>query len=87
MVEKIVEIWGEKACWEMDEGFHPYEAHILKLDCSKAKLRLGWLPQWDLETALKNTIEWYQAYRHHEDMFLKTMNQIKDYEEGIKKRR
>ncbi len=87
IVEKIVEMWGEKACWEMDEGFHPHEAPILKLDCSKAKLRLGWLPQWDLENALKNTIEWYQAYRHHEDMFLKTMNQIKDYEEGIKKRR
>lgn len=87
IVEKVVEIWGGKACWEMDQSVHPYEAHTLRLDCSKVKLGLGWFPQWDVETALKNTIGWYQAYRHHEDMFLKTMNQIKDYEEGIKKRR
>jgi CDP-glucose 4,6-dehydratase len=87
IVERIVEDWGGKACWEIDQGFHPYEAHTLKLDCSKAKLKLGWYPQWGLETSLKNTIEWYRAYCNHEDMFMETKKQIKDYEEGIKKKR
>ena len=87
IVERILEIWGGKACWEIDRSFHPYETHTLKLDCSKAKLKLGWLPKWDLETGLRNTIEWYKAYHLQEDMFLKTMEQIKDYEEGINKRR
>lgn len=85
LVERIVEIWGEKASWRIDQDFQPHEARTLKLDCSKAKSRLGWHPQWDLETGLRNTIEWYRAYRHHEDMFLTTMNQIKDYEERIEK--
>ena len=87
LVERIVEIWGGKASWRIDQDFQLHEARMLKLDCSKAKSKLGWHPQWDLETSLKNTIEWYRAYRHHEDMFLATMNQIKDHEEGIKKRR
>jgi CDP-glucose 4,6-dehydratase len=87
IVERIVDIWGGEACWEVDQSSHPYEAHTLKLDCSKAKLMLGWYPQWDLETGLRNTIAWYRAYRLQEDMLLKTMGQIKDYEEGINKRR
>ena len=87
IVERIVETWGGEACWEIDRSSHPYEAHTLKLDCSKAKLMLGWYPQWDLETGLRNTIEWYRTYRLQEDMFLKTMGQIQDYEEGINKRR
>ena len=87
IVERIVEVWGGNACWEIDRNVHPYEAHTLKLDCSKAKTKLGWYPQWDLETSLKNTIEWYRAYCNHEDLFMETKRQIKDYEEGIKKRR
>jgi len=85
LVERIVETWGGKARWEIDQGVQLHEARTLKLDCSKAKLRLGWLPQWDLETGLKKTIEWYKAYRNHEDMFTTTINQIQDYEEGLKK--
>ncbi len=85
IVERIVQMWGGKACWEVDQSFHPYEAHTLKLDCSKAKLELGWYPQWDLETGLKKTIEWYKAYRNHDNVFMTTINQIGDYEEGLKK--
>jgi CDP-glucose 4,6-dehydratase len=85
LVERIVEIWGGKARWEIDQADQLDEAHTLKLDCSKAKLELGWYPQWDLETGLKKTIEWFKAYRNHEDMLMTTIKQIKDYEEGIKK--
>jgi len=85
IVERIAEIWGGKASWEVDQSFHPYEAHTLKLDCSKAKLKLGWYPQWDLETGLKKTIEWFKAYRDRADMFITTISQIKDYTKELKK--
>ena len=84
LVEKIVNIWGENAGWEIDPEDHPHEAHTLKLDCSKAKLRLGWLPQWDLETALRLTVDWYKTYGHHGDILTMTIHQIQQYEEGIK---
>ena len=86
LVERIVEIWGEKACWKMDETDHPSEAHTLKLDCSKAKLRLGWYPQWDLETALRFTVDWYKAYGQHEDILPITLRQIEQYEDKMKRK-
>lgn len=85
VVERIVETWGGKACWEIDRSSHPYEAYTLKLDCSKAKLKLGWSPHWDLEIGLKKTIEWYKAYRNHDDVCVTTINQIGDYEKELKK--
>ena len=85
IVERIVEIWGGKASWEVDQSLHPHEAHTLKLDCSKAKLRLGWYPQWDLEIGLQKTIEWYKAYHSHDNVFMTTVGQIGDYEERLKK--
>jgi CDP-glucose 4,6-dehydratase len=86
LVERIVEIWGEKACWKMDETDHPYEAHTLKLDCSKAKLRLGWYPQWDLETALRMTVDWYKAYGQQRDILPITLRQIEQYEDKMKRK-
>jgi CDP-glucose 4,6-dehydratase len=57
----------------------PHEAELLKLDSSKAKKYLEWAPRWDLETALKNTIEWHQAWRNGEDMKAFSSKQIQTY--------
>lgn len=32
------------------------------LDCTKARERLGWTPMYDLETGLRETVEWYRAW-------------------------
>ncbi len=39
----------------------PHEAHALRLDCSKARSRLGWRPRLDFATTLQMTAEWYRA--------------------------
>jgi len=36
------------------ERDHAHEARYLKLDISKARHRLGWEPQWRLESALES---------------------------------
>jgi len=86
IVQKMVDIWGDNAGWKMDRGDHLYEAQTLKLDCSKAKLKLGWHPQWDLQTALRLTVDWYKAYGRQEDILPLTVGQIKQYEDGIKRK-
>ncbi len=86
LVERIVEIWGGKACWEIDQSSQLHEARMLKLECSKAKEKLGWYPQWDLTTALRVTVDWYKAYGHHEDVLTMTIHQIEQYEEKIKRK-
>lgn len=40
----------------------PHEATALRLDCSKARARLGWQPRIDIERALAMTARWYRAY-------------------------
>jgi CDP-glucose 4,6-dehydratase len=86
LVERITEMWGKNAGWEIDKGNNPHEANYLKLDCSKAKSKLGWHPQWNLNLSLEKTIEWYKAYYNKEDMLNITINQIKNYEKCIQEK-
>lgn len=71
VIEKVTEIWGSNALWMLDKSNHPYESRCLRLDCSKAKARLGWHPQWDLNSALKMTVEWYKAHINHKALLSK----------------
>ncbi len=78
-------MWGNENSWTLDRGTQPHEAHYLTLDCSKAKSKIGWRPQWDLKLVLEQTIKWYRAYYTREDMLPITINQIKSYEKRIQK--
>ena len=85
IVDKLTKTWGEGASWVLDGGNHPHEAHYLKLDCSKAKTRLGWHPRWHLEEALGAIIEWQRAYRDGKNMRELTLRQISAYNNSIQK--
>ncbi|MBE3609020.1 CDP-glucose 4,6-dehydratase [Campylobacter californiensis] len=39
-----------------------HEANLLKLDCSKANIKLGWKPTWDSKTTFEKTIKWYREF-------------------------
>jgi CDP-glucose 4,6-dehydratase len=67
------------ARWEFEKMKQPHEAGLLKLDSSKARTHLGWAPRWNLEEALKNTVEWHQAWRNREDMMAFSSKQIQTY--------
>jgi CDP-glucose 4,6-dehydratase len=79
IVEKLTEQWGNGASWVLDGQDHPHEAHYLKLDCSKAKARIGWHPRLNIELAIKNIIVWHRAYLACEDMRELTLNQINNF--------
>jgi CDP-glucose 4,6-dehydratase len=49
--------WGRGASWTAQENNGPHEANFLKLDCSKAKVLLGWRPRWDIKTAVEKAVE------------------------------
>jgi CDP-glucose 4,6-dehydratase len=67
------------AKWQTETAQQPHEAGLLKLDSSKAKAKLGWTPRWNLETAMRKTTEWHQAWRNREDMAAITTQQIQAY--------
>ena len=81
VVKRLTEIWGDGAGYRIDpSAANLHEAHYLKLDCSKAHIRLRWQPRWDLTIALQKVVEWYKAHQTGADMKLLTLAQIREYE-------
>jgi CDP-glucose 4,6-dehydratase len=86
LVKQYCEKWGRNATYEIEHNQNnPVEASILKLDCSKAKYRLGWSPVWDLDTAVDKIIEWTRAYKEKQDPREICLKQIAEYVKSGKK--
>jgi CDP-glucose 4,6-dehydratase len=76
LVERFAALWPDDLQWALDDGPHPHEARYLKLDSSRARMRLGWRPPVGLEQALTSIVEWYRALRDGADMRAVTLDQI-----------
>lgn len=79
IVKTICAKWGKQAEYKVDQGVHPHEAHYLRLDCSKARERLGWNPHWSLAEAIDKIIVWTKAYQVQGDLQAVCLQQIKEY--------
>ncbi len=79
IANKICSLWGENVAYEIDSTPQPHEATYLKLDCSKAKVELGWSSRWDLETSLTKIVDWAKSYNKNEDVRQLCVNQIIDF--------
>jgi CDP-glucose 4,6-dehydratase len=86
IVQQLCKQWGNSAHYTIDAGEHPHEAHYLKLDCSKAKIQLGWQPLWSLKRTIGTIINWTRAYSEQQDMRAICLKQISDYEETHERR-
>ena len=80
IADKMVELWGSGAAWELDSNAHPHEDHALKLDATKAASELEWRPALPLDQALPWIVEWYQGLRDKLDPRELTLKQIAQYE-------
>jgi len=78
IIDKLSQKWGDHIRWEV-EGKNQHEANYLKLDCSKAKTKLGWFPKINLEQAIELTVEWYKKYQQTNDMRKFTEEQIEQF--------
>jgi len=79
ILNTMIKSWGESASWKLDENNNPHEAGFLKLDCSKAKQKLGWEPKWNLEFTLNSIVNWHKAFRNKEDIKQACIKEIKLY--------
>ncbi len=80
IVDRMCELWGSGACYEVDAGEHPHEAYYLKLDCSKARMHLGWQPCWNIEKTLLSIMKWVRIYNAAGDIKQCCLEQIEEYE-------
>jgi CDP-glucose 4,6-dehydratase len=76
----MVSKWGNGASWDLDKNNNPHEAGYLKLDCSKAALKLNWLPKWNLEYTLETIINWHQHYLSGKNIQEQCLLEIKKYQ-------
>lgn len=81
---KLASMWGDGGSWESDAAPSVHEAHVLRLDTSKARAELGWRPLLGIEVALAWTMAWYSAWREGADMRQETLSQIALYEERLR---
>ncbi len=79
IVEKLCEMWGEGATYEVDDKTHKHEATYLRLDCSKAKEKLNWQPIWNLNKTLESIIEFTVGYVRKDNLSELCNNQISEY--------
>lgn len=82
ITDYIVKHWQGAEQWQKDNGHNPHEAHLLHLDCAKAKNKLGWQPRWNLKKGLDETIHWYKAFFNKQNMRKKTTEQIEHFLEA-----
>ena len=71
--------WSSSARYEIEEDISMHEAHYLKLDCSKAKSKLGWEPILTFDETLNRTIDWYKARLQGANMHDYCLSEINDY--------
>jgi len=79
IINRLCEKWGGGASFSIDHSIQPHEAHYLKLDCSKAKNELAWIPKWNLEYAIDSIIEFSKAWMNGNDIKAIVHKQIYEY--------
>jgi CDP-glucose 4,6-dehydratase len=79
ILDRMVNLWGNGASWELDQNANPHEAQFLKLDSSKAAAFLAWIPQWRLESVLENVVQWHQEWLNGRNMSQRCLEDIADY--------
>lgn len=62
VVEYIRKYWDKINYMINEDKIHVHEAKLLKLNCSKARSKLGWKPKWNSETTFKETVNWYKEF-------------------------
>lgn len=80
VVNLLIKNWGSAASWTQAQGEQPHEAHSLKLDCSKARQYLHWVPKWTLEQAIEKITHWQHAHHKQSNLREISLQQIINYQ-------
>lgn len=62
LVRQFQQVWPRVRYEVRTEEGAPHEAGRLMLDCSKARVKIGWFPVWDWADAVAMTASWYRDF-------------------------
>jgi CDP-glucose 4,6-dehydratase len=84
IIKELVSGWGNGASYQIDtNAANLHEANFLKLDCSKARMILGWHPQWDVTETIKRICAWHKAHLNGQDMKAYALGEIQQYQKSL----
>lgn len=69
--------------WTVQGDDQPHEAQLLRLDCSKAALQLGWIPRLKLSEAIAEVMDWHRHCKKGADMAEFMSHRLVAYQEKI----
>ena len=81
LARQLTRHWGRGQVVENPDPNAPHEAGWLKLDCSKARQRLGWRWLWDIDRTLEETASWYRSFAEGRPARELCLAQIERYQE------
>jgi CDP-glucose 4,6-dehydratase len=77
IVDQVKRVWS-KIDYEINQTpDQPHEAGLLRLDCSKARAKLKWMPVWTGRKAVEKAAQWYKAF--YESSGLQSLENLKRY--------
>lgn len=80
LVDMFCRHWGDGAKWvNQAEANAPHEASFLKLDCSRLKSTLGWMPEWHCEKAIEMTCRFSKLWLAGGDTARETEAEIEEF--------
>lgn len=80
LVKYAIQFYGSGKYESPELTAQPHEAHLLKLDISKAINELGWQPKMQATDAIEQTVNWYKNAVNMDPAVL-TLQQINQYQD------
>lgn len=81
LARRLVQVWGQGEVICASRPDQPHEAQRLALDCSKARLLMGWSAVWGVDETISRTVEWYRQFYRGDDVGALLSEQICAYAE------
>ena len=80
VTQAIVDALGKGRVVIEESGATVHEAKLLRLDCTKARLELGWMPALRFEDCIRMTANWYGGWANGQSAADLCREQISEYE-------
>ncbi len=80
IVEKLIGQYSKDIKLDLNNNNNLHEENYLRLNCTNANSRLGWVPKLNLEQGLEWIVEWYNHYEQNNDMREASEQQIEKFQ-------
>jgi CDP-glucose 4,6-dehydratase len=85
LVDDVIHYWGSGGWDDISDPKALHEAHNLRLDSTKANVKLGWMPKLDVRKGVELTVDWYKRCIDGGDMNEFSRHQINAYMQATSK--